>query len=61
VKNFEPGTYQVNIYSTSGKLEYSSELNSGQIDVSNLSSGTYLLRLLSGNKEVGSQKFIKVD
>jgi len=58
-------SFEVLIISLSGDIVYSrthsltdSEM---KIDVTSFNSGTYLLRLLSEDKEIISQKFIKVD
>jgi len=49
---------RLEIYSISGVLMYRSVINNNQVDVSTLNSGTYLIRIYSGN-EVFNQRIIK--
>jgi hypothetical protein len=46
------------IFDMNGRRVLNSKLNSNTIDVSELSTGNYILRLMSGNS-IQSQKFIK--
>ena len=46
------------VFDINGKRVLNAKLNSETIDVSNLNSGNYILRIVSGN-DISSQKFIK--
>lgn len=53
-------TYQVEIYDMLGKKVYNSEIqNKGQINVSSLASGTYLVKLNS-NSQTSTVRFVKL-
>ena len=47
------------VFDITGRRVANAVLNSKSIDVSNLSSGNYILRVVSGNNEIKTQKFIK--
>jgi hypothetical protein len=54
----QPGNFEAQIVNASGITVRSLILNSSEIDVSDLASGMYLIRI-KGNQEVFTQKFIK--
>ncbi|QAA82406.1 T9SS type A sorting domain-containing protein [Aequorivita sp. H23M31] len=58
--NDASSTYQVEIYDMLGKKVYNSEIqNKGQINVSSLASGTYLVKLNS-NSQTSTVRFVKL-
>ena len=61
LKNFEPSSFQYQLYDIQGKLWQSEKItgNHAHIDVSFLMPGTYFLKVMQGNKGFKTFKIIK--
>jgi hypothetical protein len=60
-KGFDPDQYQIQLYDLFGHLHFQTKLSTAQseIDLSNKTSGTYLLKILSKGQAIHTFKILK--